>query len=90
MGKDEPKRGRGKEGKAKSLQGTNTTAKAVQSKSYTREWSNNKPPRLQRLENNRKQQHQQQQQEVSEMNKINQNVTALFPIRGKNCFILFI
>uniref|UniRef100_A0A0N7Z9M7 Putative splicing factor n=1 Tax=Rhodnius neglectus TaxID=72488 RepID=A0A0N7Z9M7_9HEMI len=81
LGKDEPKRGRGKEGKAKSLQGTNTTAKAVQSKSYTREWSNNKPPRLQRLENNRKQQHQQQQQEVSEMNKINQNVTALFPIR---------
>uniref|UniRef100_A0A0A9ZFT9 Protein PRRC2A n=1 Tax=Lygus hesperus TaxID=30085 RepID=A0A0A9ZFT9_LYGHE len=58
------------------------------SKSFQREsWTNNKPPRLQKLDNARKQQQLAQQQDVSEMNKINQSVVPLFSstIRDVTC-----
>lgn len=76
IGKEDLKRGRGKE-KGKGLQGNNNS-KGLQGKSFQREWSN-KPPRMQRMA--LFQQQQNQPDPVSDMNKINQNI-SMFPIRG--------
>lgn len=86
LSKEELKRPRGKEKGNKGIQGGNAN-KGTQGKSFTREWCT-KPPRMQRIAAFLQHQQQQQtQQEVTDMNKINQNI-SMFPIRGQFQFLI--
>jgi hypothetical protein len=74
-------RGGGKGGKEKGRGGG-----LQSSKSFTSEWSNNKPPRMQRQDDLKK---QYQHDPTHDLNKINQASVSLFPISRGNTYFLF-